>query len=222
MEAKGVPVVPCGCSLRTGTVRRGIRETIADWEREHPHLRENILSAMGNINHGRLLDTRYLDPDGEMDEAEGENASSPTVADFSGSMSEARDTRVIEESRQQIERLSKLGWYHSIELPDGRRNRGPSIDRTTAPAAAAVPHSRRSRGQARARYRRLGRMVQLRDGAARRGGAGARFGEKYAAARSAAPARFANRISNRRHLPAHVRTNWARSISCCSLASCIT
>ncbi len=68
VESKGVPVVPCGCSLRTGTVRRGIRETIADWEREHPHLRENILSAMGNINHGRLLDTRYLDPDGEIDE----------------------------------------------------------------------------------------------------------------------------------------------------------
>jgi len=61
VESKGVPVVPCGSSLRTGTVRRGIRETIADWEIEHPHLRENILSAMGNIQHGRLLDTRYLD-----------------------------------------------------------------------------------------------------------------------------------------------------------------
>jgi tRNA 2-thiocytidine biosynthesis protein TtcA len=63
VETRGVPVVPCGCSLRTGTVRRSIRETIADWEREHPHLRENILSAMGNIQHGRLLDTRYLDVD---------------------------------------------------------------------------------------------------------------------------------------------------------------
>jgi tRNA 2-thiocytidine biosynthesis protein TtcA len=61
VESKGVPVVPCGCSLRTGTVRRSIRETIADWEIEHPHLRENILSAMGNIQHGRLLDTRYHD-----------------------------------------------------------------------------------------------------------------------------------------------------------------
>ena len=29
--------------------------------REHPHLRENILSAMGNIKHDRLLDTRWLD-----------------------------------------------------------------------------------------------------------------------------------------------------------------
>lgn len=59
VESKGVPVVPCGCSLRTGTVRRGIRETIAEWEKEHPHLRENILSAMGNIQPGRLLDTRW-------------------------------------------------------------------------------------------------------------------------------------------------------------------
>jgi tRNA 2-thiocytidine biosynthesis protein TtcA len=68
VESKGVPVVPCGCSLRTGTVRRGIRETIADWEIDHPHIRENILSAMGNVNHGRLLDTRYLDLDGELEE----------------------------------------------------------------------------------------------------------------------------------------------------------
>ena len=72
VESKGVPVVPCGCSLRAGTVRKGIRATIAEWEREHPHLRENILSAMGNINHGRLLDTRYLDPDGEIDGEVGE------------------------------------------------------------------------------------------------------------------------------------------------------
>jgi tRNA 2-thiocytidine biosynthesis protein TtcA len=63
VESKGVPVVPCGCSLRTGTVRRGIRETIAGWETEHPHLRENILAAMGNIQVGRLLDTRFHDPD---------------------------------------------------------------------------------------------------------------------------------------------------------------
>lgn len=70
VESKGVPVVPCGCSLRTGTVRRGIRETIAEWETEHPHLRENILSAMGNIQHGRLLDTRWLNLDVPETEAE--------------------------------------------------------------------------------------------------------------------------------------------------------
>lgn len=63
VESKGIPVVPCGCSLRTGTVRRGIREAIAEWETEHPHLRENILKAMSNLQPGRLLDTRYCDPE---------------------------------------------------------------------------------------------------------------------------------------------------------------
>jgi tRNA 2-thiocytidine biosynthesis protein TtcA len=67
-------VVPCGCSFRTGTVRRGIREMIADWEKDYPHLRQNILSAMGRIEHGRLLDTRFLDL--EQTEAESEPAAS--------------------------------------------------------------------------------------------------------------------------------------------------
>ena len=64
VESKGIPVVPCGCSLRTGTVRRNLRDTIADWEKEFPHMRETMLTAMGNVQHGRLLDTRYLDLDG--------------------------------------------------------------------------------------------------------------------------------------------------------------
>ncbi|MCU1325128.1 MAG: hypothetical protein JWN34_498 [Bryobacterales bacterium] len=34
-------------------------------------------------------------------------------------MSEARNPHFIEENRRQIERLNRLGWYHSIELPDG-------------------------------------------------------------------------------------------------------
>lgn len=62
-EARGVPVVPCGCSQRTGTVRRALRDMFADLEREHPHLKENILSAMGNLDTERLLDVRFL-PDG--------------------------------------------------------------------------------------------------------------------------------------------------------------
>ena len=75
VESKSIPVVPCGCSLRTGTVRRGIREAIADWEQEHPHLRENILKAMANIQPGRLLDTRYYDPESNPDlETEAEKA----------------------------------------------------------------------------------------------------------------------------------------------------
>jgi tRNA 2-thiocytidine biosynthesis protein TtcA len=57
----GLPVVPCGCSQRTGTVRRALRDMFAELEREYPHLKENMLSAMGNLDTGRLLDPRFLD-----------------------------------------------------------------------------------------------------------------------------------------------------------------
>lgn len=60
-EHLAVPVVPCGCSQRTGTVRRSLRDMFADLEREYPYLKENILSAMGNVDTGRLLDPRFLD-----------------------------------------------------------------------------------------------------------------------------------------------------------------
>jgi tRNA 2-thiocytidine biosynthesis protein TtcA len=62
-EHMGIPVIPCGCSLRTGTVRRSIRDMFGDLEREHPHLKENLLSAMGNLDPSRLLDPRFLDLD---------------------------------------------------------------------------------------------------------------------------------------------------------------
>ena len=61
---RGIPVVPCGCSQKTGTVRRSLRDVFADLEREYPHLKETMLSAMGNIEPHRLLDTRYLDAEG--------------------------------------------------------------------------------------------------------------------------------------------------------------
>jgi tRNA 2-thiocytidine biosynthesis protein TtcA len=63
-EALGVPVVPCGCSQKTGTVRRALRDMFAELEREYPHLKENILSAMGNVETGRLLDPRLLHLEG--------------------------------------------------------------------------------------------------------------------------------------------------------------
>lgn len=65
----GIPVIPCGCSQRTGTVRRSLRDIFAELEREHPHLKETMLSAMGNVDTGRLLDTRYLNLDGPQPEA---------------------------------------------------------------------------------------------------------------------------------------------------------
>jgi tRNA 2-thiocytidine biosynthesis protein TtcA len=63
-EARGVPVVPCGCSQKTGTVRRALRDLFGELEREYPHLKENMLSAMGNLDTRRLLDPRFLDLEG--------------------------------------------------------------------------------------------------------------------------------------------------------------
>ena len=65
IESMGAPVIPCGCSQRTGTVRRSLRDLLAGLEAEHPHLRESLLSAMGNVETSRLLDPRFLDLDGE-------------------------------------------------------------------------------------------------------------------------------------------------------------
>ena len=64
-ESLGIPVVPCGCSQRTGTVRRSLRGMFAELEKEYPHLKENILAAMGNVDTSRLLDSRFLDLDSE-------------------------------------------------------------------------------------------------------------------------------------------------------------
>ena len=66
-EFLGAPVIPCGCSQRTGTVRRSLRDLLGGLEKEHPHLKESLLSAMGNIETGRLLDTRYLPVDGPVE-----------------------------------------------------------------------------------------------------------------------------------------------------------
>src|SRR5579884_2892798 len=59
-ESLGAPIIPCGCSQRTGTVRKSIRSLFADIECDYPHLRETMLSAMGKVELDRLLDTRYL------------------------------------------------------------------------------------------------------------------------------------------------------------------
>jgi tRNA 2-thiocytidine biosynthesis protein TtcA len=60
----GAPIVPCGCSQKTGTVRRTLRDMFGELEQQFPNLKQNLLSAMGNLQVERLLDTRYLDLDG--------------------------------------------------------------------------------------------------------------------------------------------------------------
>ena len=63
------PVIPCGCSQKTGTVRRTLRDMFGELERDHPYLKETLLTAMGKIETGRLLDTRFLDLDGAEQES---------------------------------------------------------------------------------------------------------------------------------------------------------
>jgi tRNA 2-thiocytidine biosynthesis protein TtcA len=65
----GAPVIPCGCSQKTGTVRRSLREILGELEEEHPFLKETLLSAMGKIETGRLLDTRFLNLEDEGEES---------------------------------------------------------------------------------------------------------------------------------------------------------
>jgi len=68
-EKLGAPIIPCGCSLKTGTVRRTLRDMFAEIEREHPFLKETLLSAMGKIETGRLLDTRFLNLESNTEES---------------------------------------------------------------------------------------------------------------------------------------------------------
>jgi tRNA 2-thiocytidine biosynthesis protein TtcA len=68
-QSLGAPVIPCGCSQKTGTVRRTLRDIFSDLEQDYPHLKETLLSAMSNVETGRLLDTRFLDLDGDKEEA---------------------------------------------------------------------------------------------------------------------------------------------------------
>ena len=63
-ESLGAPVIPCGCSQRSGTVRRSLRGLVADLEKDFPRVKESLLSAMGNIETDRLLDPRYLADEG--------------------------------------------------------------------------------------------------------------------------------------------------------------
>jgi tRNA 2-thiocytidine biosynthesis protein TtcA len=53
-------------------VRKSIRSLFSDIEKDYPHLKETLLSAMGNLEPERLLDTRYLDLEGKGRESRSE------------------------------------------------------------------------------------------------------------------------------------------------------
>jgi tRNA 2-thiocytidine biosynthesis protein TtcA len=67
--ALGAPVIPCGCSQKTGTVRRSLRDMFSELEQDYPYLKENLLTAMGNVDPQRLLDLRFLDLDGPAEDS---------------------------------------------------------------------------------------------------------------------------------------------------------
>jgi tRNA 2-thiocytidine biosynthesis protein TtcA len=50
-------------------VRKSIRSLFSEIEKDYPHLKETLLSAMGNLEPQRLLDPRYLDLGGTSEPA---------------------------------------------------------------------------------------------------------------------------------------------------------
>lgn len=60
-EIAGLPITPCVCSHKTGTVREKLRSFLKGLQADNPHVLENLLGAMGRIDTDRLLDRRFLD-----------------------------------------------------------------------------------------------------------------------------------------------------------------
>jgi tRNA 2-thiocytidine biosynthesis protein TtcA len=80
-ESLGAPVIPCGCSQRAGAVRKSLRGWLGDLEKDFPRLKESLLSAMANVEVGRMLDPRYLDLEGAGAENAAENLEGPGFAE---------------------------------------------------------------------------------------------------------------------------------------------
>ncbi|MBI1352964.1 MAG: PP-loop domain-containing protein [Acidobacteria bacterium] len=57
----GLPLTPCVCSFKTGTVRESLRTFLGTLRQSNPNVMDNLLAAMGRVDHTRLLDRRFLD-----------------------------------------------------------------------------------------------------------------------------------------------------------------
>ncbi len=66
-EEQEIPITPCVCSFKTGTVRESLRGFLKQAKSDNPHVMENLLAAMGRIDADRLLDRRYLESESEQD-----------------------------------------------------------------------------------------------------------------------------------------------------------
>ncbi len=74
-ERLRLPVIPCGCSQKTGGVREAVRGVLSALESRYPHLKRKLIAAMGNLDTGRLLDPRFLELDGPAAEPAPQGAS---------------------------------------------------------------------------------------------------------------------------------------------------
>ena len=78
-EESGLPVTPCVCSYKTGTVREKLRGFLEDLKRNNPHVAENLLASMGNIDVDRLLDKRFLGSAGSASGDTGDGTMVPSL-----------------------------------------------------------------------------------------------------------------------------------------------
>ena len=60
---QGLSAVPLLGNVAKSAPTMVKRDYFAELEQDYPRLKENILAAMGNVDTGRLLDTRFLDLD---------------------------------------------------------------------------------------------------------------------------------------------------------------
>ena len=94
-EEAGMPVTPCVCSYKTGTVREKLRSFLGELRESNPHVLENLLAAMGRIDTARLLEKRYLPaapPPGGPEEAGPRRNTIGLVPNAPAGSSRARDS----------------------------------------------------------------------------------------------------------------------------------